>query len=86
MNLLSPAKCYLEILQAVVEKVHQDPGQVLDWLDGVVEHAGGHRGREAVGHVLEQLGDGPGLVRVKVWPGVKDIVQWLVLIAGHIWS
>ena len=63
---LTSAQCYLEILQAVVEEVHQDPGQVLDRLDGVLEHGGGHRGREAVGHVLEQLGDGPGLVRVHV--------------------
>ena len=42
----------------MLEEVHQDPGQLPDRLDGVLEHGGGHGGGHPVGHVGEQLLDG----------------------------
>ena len=77
---------YLEILQAMNEEVDQDPCQVLDRLDGILEHGGGNSGRQTVGHVLKQLGDGAGLVRVEGRPSVEHIIQRLVLIADHLCS
>ena len=68
----------------MVEEVYQDPGQILDRLDGVLEHGGGQGGRETVGDILEQLGDYPGLVGVQMRPSLQKVVHGLVLMARHL--
>ena len=68
----------------MVEEVYQDPGQILDRLDGVLEHGGGQGGRETVGDILEQLGNCPGLVGVQMRPSLQKVVHGLVLMARHL--